>query len=321
MRDRRQRLVLFDHNTTLSSQGGDVIVAVNLGEANEAEAIHVNQAANVGVGVPSPVTKLEVGGDLALDKADAGPARVLPPAATMIWNDGTWLRLNQNRDMSKPVFGVHTPGVLSSQSVNVGGLGPGGWADPGPGRATFAGNVAIGAFAMPDRLHVDGTMRCTGSAVFNTDVVVNRDLVVNRNAVVNRDAIINQDLIVNQDIWADKNINCGGIKFFVIPHPGKATIELPEYFEALTRPDGRTVQLTPMLDEDGGDEDTVSALAATRVNKGRFVVRQIGKGSPSQRFWWEVKAVRADVAPLEPEVDASAIRRPSRPTGADRDSE
>jgi hypothetical protein len=297
------------------------------------------------------VTKLEVGGDLALDKADAGPARVLPPAATMIWNDGTWLRLNQNRDMSKPVFGVHTPGVLSSQSANVGGLGPGGWADPGPGRATFAGNVAIGAFAMPDRLHVEGTMRCTGTAVFNSDVVINRDLVVNRNAVVNRDAIVNRDLIVNEDIWADKNINCGGIKFFVIPHPlapearrlahaalegpeaavfyrgearlsrGKATIELPEYFEGLTRPEGRTVQVTPMLDDDGGDEETVSALAATRVKKGRFVVRQIGKGSPSQRFWWEVKAVRADVAPLEPEFDASAIRRPSRPAGAGRDSE
>jgi hypothetical protein len=41
-------------------------------------------------------------------------------------------------------------------------------------------------------------------------------------------------------------------------------------------------------------------LAASRVVEGAFNVRS---SIPSQKFYWEVKAVRADVAPLEVVTD------------------
>ncbi len=37
------------------------------------------------------------------------------------------------------------------------------------------------------------------------------------------------------------------------------------------------------------------------VQGGRFTVRTASGGNPAQRFYWEVKAVRADVAPLQVE--------------------
>ena len=86
--------------------------------------------------------KLEVAGDVALEKAASGTARALPADATMFWNDGTWLRLNQNLDFTKPIFGVHTPGLFAPGSLNVGGAG--GWGDPGPGNVWVTGQVGIG---------------------------------------------------------------------------------------------------------------------------------------------------------------------------------
>lgn len=73
------------------------------------------------------------------------------------------------------------------------------------------------------------------------------------------------------------------------------TIELPSYFEALTRKEGKTVLLTARngwspLYVDGEVED------------GRFVVQTTDQGNPGQEFYWEVKAVRADVKPLEVQV-------------------
>jgi hypothetical protein len=78
---------------------------------------------------------------------------------------------------------------------------------------------------------------------------------------------------------------------------GACEIELPSYFEALTRKDSRTVQLTPKLTE--GEE--TSALAAGAVANGRFIVRGIDPRNRKQRFFWEVTAVRADIDPIEVE--------------------
>jgi hypothetical protein len=75
---------------------------------------------------------------------------------------------------------------------------------------------------------------------------------------------------------------------------GRATITLPDYFEALTRPEGRTVMLTELFDDD--DENEMGKLAASRVKDGKFTVRS---EYISMKFYWEVKAVRADVDPLE----------------------
>jgi hypothetical protein len=71
---------------------------------------------------------------------------------------------------------------------------------------------------------------------------------------------------------------------------GETTVALPRYFEALTRREGRTVQLTAV----GGWSPL---YVVGDIEGGTFRVRAQG-GNPRQRFFWEVKAVRADVAPL-----------------------
>jgi len=72
---------------------------------------------------------------------------------------------------------------------------------------------------------------------------------------------------------------------------GQAVITLPRYFEALTRQEQRTVQLTTI--------DGWSPLYVVgKVADGQFTVRTAGGGSSVQRFHWEVKAVRADGDPL-----------------------
>ncbi|WP_433280681.1 hypothetical protein [Micromonospora sp. CA-244673] len=81
---------------------------------------------------------------------------------------------------------------------------------------------------------------------------------------------------------------------------GAATVELPAYFEALTRAEGRTVQLTPVFE----DDEPVSALAAGRVRDGAFRVRTIDGSPASHAFCWQVTAIRADLEPLAVEVPA-----------------
>ena len=78
---------------------------------------------------------------------------------------------------------------------------------------------------------------------------------------------------------------------------GHATVELPPYFEAIARPEARTVTLTAK--SVAGEK--VSALAASAVEHGSFTVFAIGGENPAQPFFWEVTAVRADLAALEVE--------------------
>jgi len=91
---------------------------------------------------------------------------------------------------------------------------------------------------------------------------------------------------------------------------GRAYIQLPGYFEALTRSESRTVMLTPCCE---GDEP-VSVLAASGITGGGFTVRAADERNPRQRFYWEVKAVRADVEPLDVEQPKgqrnAEVRRP-----------
>jgi hypothetical protein len=75
---------------------------------------------------------------------------------------------------------------------------------------------------------------------------------------------------------------------------GVATVTLPDYFETLTRREGRTVLLTPKFE---GDAE-VSMLAASEIKGGAFTVKTVDRRNPAQGFYWEVKAVRADIEEL-----------------------
>ncbi|MEU5721924.1 hypothetical protein ABZ783_08875 [Micromonospora sp. NPDC047738] len=66
------------------------------------------------------------------------------------------------------------------------------------------------------------------------------------------------------------------------PTDGAATVELPAYFEALTRAEGRTVHLTPVFD----DDELVCPLAAGRVRDGRFRVRTVDGSPATHAFYW-----------------------------------
>lgn len=78
---------------------------------------------------------------------------------------------------------------------------------------------------------------------------------------------------------------------------GRAMIRLPEYFEALTRQEGRTVLLTPE-----GREPF--PLSYERIEDGTF---RVYGTVPNGAFSWEVKAVRADVEEVEVEVTKDSI--------------
>lgn len=85
---------------------------------------------------------------------------------------------------------------------------------------------------------------------------------------------------------------------------GEAIISLPDYFEALTRKENRTVLLTPKFSDDA----PISMLAASEVKDGTFTVKMIDSKNPSQKFYWEVKAVRADVEKLEVERTNTSVK-------------
>jgi hypothetical protein len=162
------------------------------------------------------------------------------------------------------------------------------WRD-GPARMVIRSNgyVGIGDEPSPsERLHVDGNIRAEGN------------------------------------IWAKGDIIAAGAKKFEIDHPtqpgkklvhaaiegpeaavyyrgecqlinGRAVVELPEYFEKLTRPGGRTVMLTNV----GGFDRLAlepQGDSQVQISDGRFVIISENPHS-TQRFNWEVKAIRADV--------------------------
>jgi hypothetical protein len=85
---------------------------------------------------------------------------------------------------------------------------------------------------------------------------------------------------------------------------GQARIQLPDYFEALTRPDGRTILLTNL---DGFDQLAVQLQDGAKIKDGAFIVVSANPES-TQAFDWEVKAARSDVAPLAVEPARRDLR-------------
>ncbi|MBI4593942.1 MAG: DNRLRE domain-containing protein [Candidatus Rokubacteria bacterium] len=133
-------------------------------------------------------------------------------------------------------------------------------------------NVGIGTTSPTSRLHVVGDITATGAKNFQIahPVEPERKLLVH-SALEGPEAAVfyrGEAQLVN----------------------GEIVVTLPPYFEALARKEHRTVQLTPI----GG---FAPLYVVDEVQEGRFTVRTDG-GSRSQRFYWEVKAVRADIPAL-----------------------
>lgn len=89
---------------------------------------------------------------------------------------------------------------------------------------------------------------------------------------------------------------------------GRVEVTLPEYFEALTRPEERTVQLTNV---GGFDRLAVENPAAGEIVDGKFAVISDNPSS-TQEFHWEVKAVRKDgprlaVTPRKSDISVGGI--------------
>ncbi|MFV1885148.1 MAG: hypothetical protein ACMZ7B_11720 [Balneola sp.] len=80
---------------------------------------------------------------------------------------------------------------------------------------------------------------------------------------------------------------------------GKCTVTLPDYFEAFTRKEQRTIILTNI---DGFDRIAVKSIDGEKIKNGTFVVISENPDS-TQKFDWEVKAVRSDGPALEAEPD------------------
>jgi hypothetical protein len=95
---------------------------------------------------------------------------------------------------------------------------------------------------------------------------------------------------------------------------GKVTIHLPEYFEALTHTKDRTVLLTPKYSADA----PIPMLAASAVHNAKFTVHA-DSDADNVEFFWELKAVRKDVEPLDVEPEkppGSSHKKVPRPVEA-----
>lgn len=140
-------------------------------------------------------------------------------------------------------------------------------------RITSTGNVGIGTTTPTSKLHVIGDITASGAKNFQ----INHPLEPDKKLLIHS-ALEGPEVAVYYR---------GEAQLL----DGQVEINLPSYFEALTRKEQRTVQLTPI---DGWAPLYVSG----GVKEGRFVVRTGSGGNPAQKFYWEVKAVRADIGPL-----------------------
>jgi hypothetical protein len=166
------------------------------------------------------------------------------------------------------------------------------WRD-GPARMVIQSNgyVGIGDEPSPsERLHVEGNILADGNITAKGDIVVEgaKKFAIehpSRNGMTLVHAAIEGPEAAVYYRGEGQLIN------------GQAVIYLPGYFEALTRSEGRTITLTNI---DGFDRLAVQSQAGYAVKDGSFIVI-CEKPLSAQRFFWEVKAVRADINPLQVE--------------------
>lgn len=196
-------------------------------------------------------------------------------------------------------------------------------------------NVSLGAT-------IAGGLNAAGFSVFSGSLVLTGATQIDGVLAVAAVTVFSNLVTCESDLHVDGAFTCPS-KFFLVPHPldpqnmellhgclegpemgvfyrgegrlakGVAEVTLPDYFEALTRQEGRSVLLTPTFT---GNE-ALSPLAAGPVVGGKFKVRGVTADNPTQTFHWEVKAVRSDVPVFDPQrtkaghTPAAAMRQAS----------
>lgn len=188
------------------------------------------------------------------------------------------------------------------------------------GKATFNGSVTaatitMGAGQFSDSINGSGNLRL--NAATGGGVLINGD--ANTGNLCRWGAGDGATIVASIDGSGNAHFNgtlsAGGAKTFAVPHPtdegknlvhaclegpengvfyrgevttanGMAEVTLPDYFDALTFTDDRSILLTQVFE---GDLQEFALLAATRVVGGKFRIRAT---VPRATVAWEVKAVR-----------------------------
>ncbi|MGE5379043.1 MAG: hypothetical protein ACM3XO_28630, partial [Bacteroidota bacterium] len=249
-----------------------------------------------------------------------------------------FLRINQDNEFPSGTHFAHRANFAA-------GITTGNWweVEPGWGNLLVQGKVGIGVQAPSENLEVVGNIRMhpvsTGAGPIPLRSLISRIIVGDGDQAkaleFSRSLIVFPNTIPNSIKVGNGWSFSAPSKNFLIDHPlhpdthelvhstlegpeiavfyrgegqlsnGETTVSLPDYFEALTRKENRTVLLTPKFEE--GTE--VSILAASEVKDGKFtVVKMAESKNSSQKFYWEVKAVRADIGILEVERIKTQLR-------------
>ena len=238
---------------------------------------------NVGVGTSTPDHRLTVaGGDIMLD-------------------GGTTLR-------SRGRMHIHSPEslyLLAVEAVRVSGA----WG--GPGNLHVDSSVYINGYGPGNKVAGDGVI-CwdvdAKGAVYSENAIVAKGDVVGRNKrfVIDHPLDPEHRQLVHACIEGPE----AGVYYRGESRlsGGRARVELPHYFEALCREEGRTLVLTPKYEP--GRE--IVLLAGSEIRDAGFEVHAADGAAGDEGFYWEVKAVRADIDELEVEVgkaEAADARR------------
>jgi len=232
---------------------------------------------NVGIGTTEPGQKLEVAGNVLLK--NSGLVSTVINSLT----SGDALIYLQLDSVDKGILYYSR----SNSALHL-------WESGADRLVIKNGNVGIGTAGPAQKLHVEGNTYISGNVGIGTTnpgytLHVNGSFAANsKNFEINHPTKPGKKLVHACIEGPEVAVYYRGEGKLI---GGSAIIELPDYFEALTRKEGRTVQLTAK-----GTKPYL--LSASEVKDGKFMVYGT---EPDGEFYWEVKAVRADVEPLQVE--------------------
>jgi hypothetical protein len=239
----------------------------------------------IGVGPTGPQAKLDVNGDIIVRGAVKGSYSRSPSGTALLSNSRLGYNVFYPIDQWQPATDFFSLGAVGSQHATVIQGFSATYPDDHPHQFAIA------------YIHQGGSQ--------NTAFLV--DLSTGSLSGVHKSFIIDHPLHEHKYLVHATMEGPEGAVYYrgtARLQDGKAEIQLPDYFEALTHREGRTIQLTNL---DGFDQLSVSTLKGVKIKDGRFLVVSADPQS-SQEFDWEVKAVRKDIERLEVEPLKSAIQ-------------